>query len=156
MDEARQRGLTGWWGGIVFGLLTALSWSVSPVFVRRGLADVPVPVVGVAVGMTASALAYVPVVLMRRGQLGLDRANRGDLGLQVVAGLITGFSIAANWIAISLITVAAVLSIGRLSVLVVLILSPIVVGQHLERVTPRVWLGGAFIVGGSVLLAFYG
>ena len=76
--------------------------------------------------------------------------------MQVVAGLLTGFSIAANWIAVSLITVAAVLSIGRLAVIVVLILSPIVVGQHLERVTPRIWLGGMFIVGGSILLAFYG
>lgn len=135
--------LTRWAGGTLFGLLTALCWSLSPVFVRRGLEDVPFPVAGVAIGMTAS-------------MLGLATADRGDLGLQVVAGLLTGFSIAANWIAVSLITVAAVLSIGRLAVIVVLILSPIVVGQHLERVTPRIWLGGMFIVGGSILLAFYG
>ncbi|NNC41584.1 MAG: EamA family transporter [Acidimicrobiia bacterium] len=145
-----------WAGGTMFGLLTALCWSLSPVFVRRGLEEVPFPVVGVAIGMTASTLAYLPVVWMRRGKLGLATANRGDLGLQVFAGLLTGFSIAANWIAVSLITVAAVLSIGRLAVIVVLILSPIVIGQHLERVTPRIWLGGLFIVGGSILLAFYG
>jgi len=155
MDESGGA-LTRWSRGTLFGLLTALCWSLSPVFVRRGLEDVPFPVVGVAIGMTASMLAYLPVVWIRRGKLGLATANRGDLGLQVFAGLLTGFSIAANWIAVSLITVAAVLSIGRLAVIVVLILSPIVVGQHLERVTPRIWLGGMFIVGGSILLAFYG
>ena len=140
----------------MFGVLTALCWSVSPIFVRRGLVDVSLPVLGAAVGLTASALAYVPVVFVRRAKLGLFTANRLDLALQVVAALIAGFSIAAFWMAVSLTTVAAVLSIGRLSVLVVLLLSPIVIGQHLERVTPRIWLGGSLIVGGSILLAFYG
>jgi len=49
-----------------------------------------------------------------------------------------------------------VLALGRLNVPVVILVSPFLLGQQLERVTPKVVLGALLIVTGSVLLALTG
>jgi drug/metabolite transporter (DMT)-like permease len=40
------------------GLSAAFFWAVSPIFIRLGLQDLPSPLLGVTIGVTASALAY--------------------------------------------------------------------------------------------------
>src|SRR4030067_659525 len=40
------------------GLATALCWAISPIFIRHGLRAVPSPLIGVTVGLAASAAAY--------------------------------------------------------------------------------------------------
>jgi hypothetical protein len=45
-----------------------------------------------------------------------------------------------------------VLALALVSVPIVLFLSPLLVGRHLERVTRRVWLGAGLVVGGALTL----
>jgi uncharacterized membrane protein len=143
------------WRTALWGLGTALCWAISPIFIRRGLEGLPSPLLGVTIGMMATALAYGVVILLRR-EHGLNFSTPLKmLLLQLVAGVLVGLSTWARWIALDLAPVGVVLALGRLSVPVVIILAPLVVGQQLERVTPRVWLGAAFIVGGSLLLTFW-
>ncbi len=80
---------------------------------------------------------------------------REALFFQLVAGVLVGLSTWARWIALDLAPVGVVLALGRLSVPVVIFLAPLIVGQQLEQVTRRIWLGAALIVGGSLLLIFY-
>jgi uncharacterized membrane protein len=49
-----------------------------------------------------------------------------------------------------------VLSLGRLNVPVVILLSPLLVGNAQENVSLRVWLGAVMIVAGSIVLNIYG
>ena len=46
------------------------------------------------------------------------------------------------------------LALSLVSVPVVNLLSPLLVGRHIEQVTVQVWLGSALIVGGSLVLIF--
>jgi uncharacterized membrane protein len=61
-----------------------------------------------------------------------------------------------RWIALDKAPVGVVLALGRLNVPVVILLSPMLVGKTQENVTTRVWLGAALIVGGSIILNYYG
>ena len=74
------------------------------------------------------------------------------LAFKVIAGVLVALATWWRWIAIDGADVAVVVSLGLLSVPVVLFLSPLLVGKHLERVTPRVWAGAGLVVGGALAL----
>lgn len=143
------------WRAALFGLGAALCWSISPIFIRNGLEGLASPLLGVTTGMIVCVAAYGLALLFRRGQSRKTPIPRDALLFQVVAGALVGLSTWARWIALDLAPVGVVLALGRLSVPVVILLAPLLVGQHLERVTARVWLGAALIVGGSLLLIMY-
>jgi len=151
-----QRAATSGWRGLLFGLGTALSFSISPIFIRHGLADLPSPLLGVTVGMVASTLAFGVLLLFRRNHAPGEPIPRRALMLQLAAGILVGLSTWARWLALDMAPVGVVLALGRLNVPVVILLSPLLVGQHLERVNLRVWLGAGLIVIGSLVLSYYG
>lgn len=137
------------------GLGAALCWAISPVFIRGGLEALASPLLGVTVGMLACIAAYGLVLLLWRRHSPSTSVPRDALVYQLVAGVLVGLSTWVRWIALDLAPVGVVVALGRLSVPVVLLLAPLVVGQRLERVTARIWLGAGLIVGGSLLLIFY-
>jgi len=69
--------------------------------------------------------------------------------------VLTGLATWAYWMAFGLTSVALVLALSLLSVPVVNLIAPIVVGRDLEQVTAQVWLGSGLIVGGSLSLIFF-
>jgi drug/metabolite transporter (DMT)-like permease len=142
--------------GVLAALGTAFCWALSPIFIREGLEGLPSPLLGVTVSMVASAVVYGVVLGARRRRLGDRIDSRTALGFKVVAGLLVGLSTWMRWIALDLTTVAVVLSINSISVPTVLLLAPLVVGRHHERVTPRLWLGAALVVAGSLVLILKG
>ncbi len=144
------------WRDSIFGLGTALCFSISPIFIRGGLKDLPSPLLGVTMGMGLSALAYGVTLLFRRKQLISEPITTDALFFQLVASVFVGLSTWTRWIAFDKAPVGVVLSLGRLNVPVVILLTPLLVGNAQENVTPRVWLGAAMIVVGSVILNFYG
>lgn len=155
-SKEKSRGaITGGWRGAVFGLGTAACFSISPVFIRHGLAGLPSPLLGVTAGMIASTVAYGVLLLFRRDSSSGTAIPKRALLLQLAAGVLVGLSTWARWLALDLAPVGVVLALGRLNVPVVIALSPVLIGQHLERVTPRVWLGAGLIVAGSIVLAYY-
>ncbi len=131
---------TGWRASL-YGLATALCFSVSAIFIRYGLAALPSPLLGVTVGMLVVTAAYGLMLLRQRTPVGQFRPSPGILALQVLAGVLVGLATWARWLAL-----------GRLSVPTVLLLAPFVVGQALERVNWRVWLGAGLIIAGSLIL----
>ncbi|MFQ5859569.1 MAG: EamA family transporter [Anaerolineae bacterium] len=157
---------TGWRASL-FGLGAALCWAISPIFIRRGLKDLPSPLLGVTVGMIACVVAYGLVLLLRRGQFLRRGSGQGSgqargtpiphdaLFSQLMAGVLVGLATWARYIALDLAPVAVVVALGRVSAPTVILVAPLVVGRHLERVTARVWLGAALIVAGSLLLVLY-
>ena len=104
--------------------------------------------------MVVNVFAYGVVLFVQREKWRSVTVSPTMWGWQVVAAFFVAVSTWARWIAIDLAEVAPVLAIGRISVPVVLIMSPFLLDKKHERITRRVWLGAAFIVAGSMLLIF--
>jgi uncharacterized membrane protein len=152
---APPEGITVTWRRSLFGLGTALCFALSAIFIRAGLEDLPSPLLGVTVGMVVTAAVYGVILLFRREQPRLGTYSRDVIFFQLTAAVLVGLSTWARWIALDLAPLAVVMALGRLNVPVVILLSPLLVGRHLERVTPRVWLGAALIIIGSLILNFF-
>jgi drug/metabolite transporter (DMT)-like permease len=138
------------------GLAAAVCWSISPIFIRYGLEGLPSPILGVTVGITASALAYGFVLLYRRltGNLGRDAYSLDAARIKIAAAVLVGLSTWMRWEALDLTAVATVLALSLVSVPVVNLLAPMISGRDLERVTSQVWAGSGLIVAGSLILIF--
>ena len=144
------------WLESLYGLGVAVCFSISPIFIRGGLAYLDSPLLGVTIGMSFSALAYGITLLFRRGQLTQGPLTNDAIAFQLAASVFVGLSTWTRWIALDKAPVGVVLALGRLNVPMVILLAPLLVGKTMENVTARVWLGAALIVGGSIILNYYG
>ena len=143
------------WRNSLFGLGTAVCFSLSAVFIRAGLVDLPSPLLGVTMGMVITATVYGIMLLLRRRQVHQGLVPMDAALFQLAAGVLVALSTWARWIALDEAPVAVVMSVGRVNVPVVMLAAPLLVGRKLERVTGRVWLGAALITAGSLMLNAY-
>ncbi len=145
----------GWrmdWREALPGLAAAFAWSISPIFIKRGLEGFSSPLVGLTVGMAVALAVYGALMPFRPRPEVLRLGSHAALAFKLAAGIMVGFSVWARWEALDSATVAVVLALGLLSVPVVLLLAPLISGRHVERVTVLIWAGGLLVVGGSLLL----
>lgn len=154
IDDGSPREAPMW--ASLFGLGAALSWAVSPIFIRRGLEELDDPILGVTIGVLAATVAFGVVVVAGRHGASLVSSSRNVLAWKVVAGLLVGLATWSRWYALGLVSVAAVLGLGLLTVPTVMVLAPVVSGKHLERVTVPVVVGSAFVVAGALVLIVRG
>lgn len=140
------------WRTLALAFAAPLCWSISPIFIRLGLQGLSSPLLGVTVGMTASALGYGAALAVRSLRTPLVRISSEALMLKIFAGVMVGLSTWARWVALELTTVAAVLALSLVSVPTVNLLTPVVIDRRIERVTAQVWLGSALIVAGTLVL----
>jgi drug/metabolite transporter (DMT)-like permease len=135
------------------GIGCAFFWALSPIFILRGLEGFDSPLLGLTVGLLVSVAAYVPLYAARRGAVAAWRSVIGSaVSLKLLAGLLVAVSTWWRWAALEDATVGAVLALGLLSVPVVLLLAPVVAGQHAERVTAGLWGGAGLVVSGALIL----
>jgi drug/metabolite transporter (DMT)-like permease len=151
---AGGRGAPVRFGDAVFGLTCALMWAISPVFTVEGLDGIASPLLGVTLGMVASAAAYGAA--MAGGRRALGGVARGALAFKLIAGLLVALATWWRWIALDGASVGVVLALSLLSVPTVLLLAPLMVGRHLEHVGPRVWAGATLVVSGALALIAVG
>jgi uncharacterized membrane protein len=143
------------WRNSLFGIGTALCFSLSAIPIRSGLQGLPSPLLGVTVGMSIAATVYGLLVLLRHRHIQRGPVPRSAWLFLLAAGAIGGLSTWARWIALDMAPVAVVMTLGRMNVPMVIFLAPLLVGRKNEKVTARVWLGAALIVAGAVLLNFF-
>jgi uncharacterized membrane protein len=136
------------------GLGAAFFWAVSPIFTRLGLQGLPSPLLGVTVGVTASALGYAVVLLWQRERWQGQPITNEAWTYKLIAGVLVGLSTWMRWVALDLAPVAVVLALLMISTPLVIILSPLISGSHLERMTRVLWMGTILILGGALLLVF--
>ena len=134
------------------GLTCALMWGVSPVFTVEGLERLDSALLGVTLGMVASVAAYGLFLAGRGKSLRGAVIAREALVFKVLAGVLVALATWWRWLAIDGADVAVVLSLALVSVPIVLFLSPVLVGRHLERVTRKVWVGAGLVVAGALTL----
>jgi drug/metabolite transporter (DMT)-like permease len=146
---------TGWgvsWHAALPGLATAFAWSISPIFIKEGLEGMDSPLLGLTLGMAVALVAYAAVLPLRPKAEGALLGSREALAFKLAAGILVGLSVWARWESLDSTDIAVVLALGLLSVPVVLVFSPLLMGRHVERVTLAVWSGAALVVGGALLL----
>lgn len=141
--------------GAALGLSAAFCWALSPIFIRAGLEGLPSPLLGVTVGIIASAAAYGFVIAWQRKRLSGNPIAGEAWLFKFAAAVLVGLSTWVRWIALDLAPVAVVLAVTMLSVPTVMMLSPVVSGKNPERVTAKLWLGAGLIVGGALVLIWY-
>jgi drug/metabolite transporter (DMT)-like permease len=147
----------GWgvpWQDTFPGLATALAWAISPILIKEGLEGLPSPLLGLTLGMVVAVLVYAIALPLRPSVDGPALGSRISLAFKLLAGIMVGLSVWARWASLDYTSIAVVLALGLLSVPVVLLLSPMLMGRHVERVTPQIWFGAALVVVGGLVLVF--
>jgi drug/metabolite transporter (DMT)-like permease len=151
-------------GDSSYAIGVTVVWSLSPIFINHGLHIVrdAAPdssatmsaLLGLTLGMIPTVLGYLVMTLLRGPTvIRASLANYGQAAsLKVLAGVLVALATWARWIALELTTVAIVLSISQISVPMVIILAPLLVGKGVENVTRQVWIGALLTVGGSLVL----
>ena len=134
----------------VFGLTTALMWSLSPLLTIEGLDGLDAPLLGVTIGIYASAVAYA--VLIAASRTPLRFGGRDAVSFKLLAGTLVALATWWRFIALDSAAVAPVLTLNLLNVPVVLIVAPMVSGRHVERVTRKIWLGAVLVMAGALIL----
>ena len=150
-QETKEQFATGW-AGSFFGLITAFTWAISPVFIKEGLKELPSPILGVTIGMVVSMLAYGLLMLLRRNHLSKEPITPELWLNQSVAGVLTGLGTLFRWIALDLAPVAVVVTLGRFNIVVVILITAFTTGKYAEKMTWRIWLGAALTIAGAVIL----
>ena len=148
-------GETGWgvgWRDAAPGLLTALAWAFSPIFIKEGLDGLDSPLLGLTLGMAVALVGYAGALPFRPRVEGPGLGSWQSIAFKLVAGVMVGVSVWARWQSLDSTSIAVVLALGLLSVPVVLLFSPVLMGRHVERVTLQVWAGAALVVGGGLVL----
>jgi drug/metabolite transporter (DMT)-like permease len=140
----------------VFGLGTALMWAISAVLTVEALDGLPSPLLGVALGLVAAVPAYGAGVVVRRSRQSLGVVARRALAIKVIAATLLALATWSRLLALDDTDVGVVLALNLVSVPVVLLLAPLVMGRHIERVTRRVWAGAALVVTGTLSLIALG
>jgi drug/metabolite transporter (DMT)-like permease len=155
LERAEEAG--GWgvtWHDAAPGLLTALAWSLSPIFIKEGLDGLGSPLLGLTLGIAVAVVAYASALPFRPRTQGAALGSWVSVAFKLVAGVMVGLSVWARWGSLESASIAVVLALGLLSVPVVLVFSPVLMGRHVERVTAQVWAGALLIVVGGLLLIF--
>jgi drug/metabolite transporter (DMT)-like permease len=134
------------------GLACAFMWALSPILTVEALEGLDSPLLGVTLGMVASVAAYAVFLAGRRTPLRVGAIAGDALAFKLGAGLLVALATWWRWLALDDTSVGAVLALALLSVPIVLFLSPLLVGRHLERVTSRVWGGSLLVVLGALVL----
>lgn len=142
--------------GYMFGLLTALCWASSPVFIQRGIKDLPSYLWGTAVGLfTAAAVYWLWILIGKRADGRQVKLNPRALVWPAAAGCAGGLGILARNTALGVNRVAVVIALAQLTGLFTLLFGPLLLGKDFdERITPRLVFGVVAIIAGSLLVIY--
>jgi len=100
--------------GYLFGLMTAVCWATSPVFIQQGIRNLPSYLWGTAVGLSSAALIYFTWLLFT-GRTELQKAlqHRDTIVWSAVAGAAGGLGILARNTALGFNQVAVVIALAQ-------------------------------------------
>jgi drug/metabolite transporter (DMT)-like permease len=137
----------------VFAVGTAFMWSLSAVLTVEALQGLDSPLLGVTLGLLAATIALGGALVARGSFATAVRSiARNTLALKGAAAVMVAFATWSRLLALDDADVAVVLAANLVSVPVVLVLAPVLVGRHLEQVDARIWAGGALVGGGILAL----
>ena len=145
--------------GYLFGALTALCFSVSPILLSRGLEEFPAPLWASFIGLFTTMLVYSPWLVLQavrarqsRPRRELRRNETGGANFQALAGLGAGAGTVARTLSIGLAPVVIAVPLTQTSSFFTVLFVILLLGKHHERITSRLVLGSIVTVVGSALI----
>jgi drug/metabolite transporter (DMT)-like permease len=144
--------------GYLLALLTAICWSLSPIFLRKGLDLEPDPLWSVVVGLLAATVPYLVLLTVSRPTPPLppggyrNRGARTALWFLVLSGVASAGGAVARTYAIDLAPIVVVVPLLQTTGVWTLFLAPPLMGRHIERVTPKLVIGSVMVAVGAALV----
>jgi uncharacterized membrane protein len=139
--------------GYLFGMLTALCWAISPIFISQGLQGFPSSSWGTAIGLLIATIIYLLWYVWQKKWREISRPISNDFYWQIFGGIAGGLGILFRNIALETTRVAIVIALVQISSLLTLIFAPFLLGKNFdERITPKSIFGILFILIGSILI----
>lgn len=139
--------------GYLFGMLTALCWAISPIFISQGLRGFPSSIWGTAIGLLVATIIYLLWYIWQKKWREIPGTINKNFCWHIFGGVAGGLGILCRNIALETTRVAIVISLVQISTLFTLIFAPFLLGKNLiERITPKLILGVLFTVIGSILI----
>jgi len=141
--------------GYIYGILTALCWATSPIFIARGLEGIPSSIWATAIGLAVATVIYLVYFLLQKKGQELLKIKNKHLMWQMAAGIAGGLGILSRNIALETTRVAVVIGLVQLQILITLIMGPIIQGKaDRERITTKLIVGVVLILGGTILIIY--
>jgi drug/metabolite transporter (DMT)-like permease len=146
--------------GYLFGIATAACWATSPILIKKGLVGLPSPLWGVTLGLVVATIAFMAWLWVSRPQprqrirswRAMDRMIQVAIWFQVVAGLASAVGSVGRTIAIDVAPVVVVIPLVQTTSLWTIVFAPLMLGRHVERVTPKLVFGAVLVVAGAALV----
>lgn len=136
-------------GWLAFALLSALFAALTNIFGKIGVAEIPSNMATLL--RVVVILAFTGVLVLARGEWRAPSEMPGrTLTFLILSGLCTGLSWLCGYRALQLGQASQVSPVDKLSVLLVMIMGVVFLG---EKLSVRQWLGGAAIFVGVILIA---
>ena len=141
--------------GYLYGIMTALCWATSPIFIARGLEGIPSSIWATAIGLVVATLIYLVYFIFQKKGQELLKIKKKYLIWQMAAGIAGGLGILSRNIALDTTRVAVVIGLVQMQILITLILGPIIQGKaDRERISAKLLAGVVLILGGTVLIIY--
>jgi drug/metabolite transporter, DME family len=151
LSSARGSVTTDWRRkDIVFPLLGAVAFGISTLLRKRGLVEVPDPLLAAAVTVGLAFFFFLLIVAFRSGQSALKFEARGTAWL-FAAALVNMAAILSFFSALNLGTVVRVEPLVACNPLLTILWS-VLFFRGLEQLTPRDIVGAVIIITGTVLV----
>ncbi len=139
--------------GYIFGILSAVGYGTSPLFVRAAIGGTGLGIVGALISYSA-ATAVLLVGFLQPGRLsGLRDINRRALWWFILTAISVFFAQMFRYVALDLATVTVVSPLQQSATIFGLFFS-FIFNRSLESFKPRVLLGIALSVAGSVAVVW--
>jgi drug/metabolite transporter (DMT)-like permease len=142
-------------GTPLFGLLSAVSFSFSAVFIRMGIDTGTPPIVGLWIGFVCAAILFAPLAWQARRretakvQFGLD-----ILSYEIMAAIFITVGMWLRYVATRTVPVGVVTALARLNIPIILIFAPLFLRNKKDSATLRLWIGSVLVIAGATLVVF--
>jgi drug/metabolite transporter (DMT)-like permease len=142
--------------GILIPLAGAAAYGFEPVVVTIGFAEgTPAPV-GLVIKTIAATLGFWAYLRWHNLLPGGEILRSNNVRWFVLAGLANTLFLLGFYVGLTMAPVSVIVPLLRADILFILILSAIVMPQHLERVTLRLVISTVLVVVGILVITLYG
>ncbi len=104
--------------GYIYGILTAMCWATSPIFIAKGLEGIPSSIWATVIGLSIATLIYLVYFIWQKKGRDFLRMNNKYILWQVAAGLAGGLGILSRNIALETTRVAIVIGLVQLQIII--------------------------------------
>ncbi len=136
--------------GRALGIGAALTYGISSVLIRQGVANLAPPLVGGAVALLSGTIILALIDTRNLGRANLAQNKKPTVFL-LISGVAAGLGVVASFFAFSIAPVVVVSPLESISPLFTLLWSHLFLA-HLERITPKLVLGSILVILGVILV----